>query len=154
MLLAKLALYDYMDILAFNAMGGREKGREGTLEKCGELYFSVGCSLNVTKTRSGYSQTPLSWILYTFWSFAFCFLITSIHFMNRWIVLSIGNGKIFVMNIYQRWVATLQRFKLSSSILFLFGKEMLCLYFLGWVFSARLVLPDIKYFTPWFIIIF
>ena len=54
------ALYDYKDILAFNAMGGREKGREGTLEKCGELYFSVGCSLNVTKTRSGYSQTPLS----------------------------------------------------------------------------------------------
>ena len=47
-------------VLAFNAMGGREKGREGTLEKCGELYFSVGCSLNVTKTRSGYSQTPLS----------------------------------------------------------------------------------------------
>ena len=52
-------LYGHI-ILAFNAMGGREKGREGTLEKCGELYFSVGCSLNVTKTRSGYSQTPLS----------------------------------------------------------------------------------------------
>ena len=32
-------------VLAFNAMGGREKGREGTLEKCGELYFSVGCTM-------------------------------------------------------------------------------------------------------------
>ena len=40
-----LALYNYIDILAFNAMGGREKGREGTLEKCGELYFSVGCTM-------------------------------------------------------------------------------------------------------------
>ena len=45
LLLAKLALYNYIDILAFNAMGGREKGREGTLEKCGELYFSVGCTM-------------------------------------------------------------------------------------------------------------
>ena len=47
MLLAKLALYNYIDILAFNAMGmgGREKGRKGALKKCGELYFSVGCTM-------------------------------------------------------------------------------------------------------------
>ena len=42
---SKMALYNYIDILAFNAMGGREKGREGTLKKCGELYFSVGCTM-------------------------------------------------------------------------------------------------------------